>query len=107
MAARVWTYGALVLGGLGGLLAARLLLLLLAARPDNPSVAGVLWATTPLVAPLAFLNAGQPRFGAVLDLAALLLLAVVVVLTGVGVTVRKRYAAHPQKTASVPEKAKS
>jgi YGGT family len=70
---------AYLIGGAEALLLARLLLRLLAARPDNPFVGVLLWATTPLSAPLAFLDAGQPRFGAVLEfstLALFLLLAI-------------------------------
>jgi hypothetical protein len=55
------------------LLLARLLLRLLAARPDNLFVQALLQATAPLVAPLVFLDAGQPRFGAVLEFSTLAL----------------------------------
>ncbi len=63
------------------LLLLRLLAHLLAARPDNPAVALLNRATAPLVAPLAFLDVGQPRFGAVLELSTLTL---VLLLVGIG-----------------------
>jgi uncharacterized protein YggT (Ycf19 family) len=62
-----------LLGGLQALLLARLLLSLLAARPDNPAFSALFVLTSPLVAPLRFLDAGQPRFGAVLELSTLAL----------------------------------
>lgn len=68
------------LGALAALLCARLVLRLFAARPDNPFVGALLGVTGPLVAPLAFLDARQPRFGAVLEfstLACILLLLLV------------------------------
>lgn len=65
---------AVLVGGVGGLLLARLVLRLLAARPDNPGVAFIYQLTAPLVAPLQRLDAGQPRFGAILELSTLTLL---------------------------------
>lgn len=62
---------AYIVGGAAALLVARLLLRLLAARPDNPVVQALLGLTAPLVAPLAFLDADQPRFGAVLEFSTL------------------------------------
>jgi uncharacterized protein YggT (Ycf19 family) len=64
---------AYLIGGAAALLLARLLLRLLAARPDNLFVQALFQATTPLIAPLAFLDAGQPRFGAVLEFSTLAL----------------------------------
>ncbi|NTV64419.1 MAG: YggT family protein [Oscillochloris sp.] len=61
-----------VIGALEALLLARLLARLLAARPDNPTFVGLYAVTGPLVAPLAALDLGQPRFGAVLELSTLL-----------------------------------
>lgn len=58
-------------GAVGALLLARLLLRMLAARPDNPVVAALLSVTAPLVAPFAVLDASQPRFGAVLEFSTL------------------------------------
>lgn len=65
----IWAVGALE-----GLLLARLVLRLFAARPDNPAVAALLALTEPLRAPLALLDAAQPQFGAVLELSTLALL---------------------------------
>lgn len=53
------------------LLVARLLARLLAARPDNPVVQLLYALSQPLVAPLAALDAQQPRFGAVLEFSTL------------------------------------
>jgi uncharacterized protein YggT (Ycf19 family) len=68
-------------GAIEGLLLARLVLKLFAARPDNPAF-GLLFAlTAPLVAPFAALDAAQPRFGAVLEystLAAIVVLAALI-----------------------------
>jgi uncharacterized protein YggT (Ycf19 family) len=58
-------------GALDALLLARLVLRLFAARPDNPVVQVLLGVTAPLVLPLAFLDARQPRFGAVLEFSTL------------------------------------
>ena len=66
--------------GLWSLLVVRLLLKLLAARPSNPVFGLVDGLTAPLVAPLALLDARQPRFGAVLELSTLALLALLGVL---------------------------
>ena len=57
------------------LLLARLVLRLFAARPDNGFVMVLYAVSGPLVAPLAFLDADQPRFGAVLELSTLALVA--------------------------------
>jgi len=62
---------AYLVGALDALLLARLVLRLFAARPDNPVVQVLLGATAPLVLPLAFLDARQPRFGAVLEFSTL------------------------------------
>lgn len=74
--------GAWVVGVVEGLLLLRLVALLFAARPDNPLVAGLLAITLPLTLPLTALDrwAGQPRFGARLELAtvaAMLIVALV------------------------------
>jgi hypothetical protein len=63
-------------GALWGLLLARLVLRLFAARPDNAFVTALYNITGPLVVPLAALDAGQPRFGAVLELSTLALVVV-------------------------------
>ena len=72
--------GARLVGLLGGLLAARLIALLLAARPDNPAINLLLTLTAPLTAPFQFLDqmAGQPQFGARLELATLAALALLI-----------------------------
>lgn len=62
------------LGAIEALLIARLLLRLLAARPDNPAFAALLAVTGVLRAPLAALDAAQPRFGATLEFSTLVLL---------------------------------
>lgn len=77
---------AYLIGGVQALLLARLVLRLLAARPDNPFVQALLWATAPLAAPLAFLDSGQPRFGAVLEFSTLALFLLLLV---VGVALSK------------------
>ena len=64
---------AYILGGLTALLLVRLVLRLVAARPDNPIFAAVFTITTPPRA-LAGLDAGQPRFGAVLEFSTLTLI---------------------------------
>ncbi len=61
---------AYVLGGITSLLLARLVLRLVAARPDNPIFAALFTITAPLPA-FAALDAGQPRFGAVLEFSTL------------------------------------
>jgi hypothetical protein len=60
-------FAGIIFGVVEALLLARLIVRLFAARPDNPSFALLLWLTAPLRAPLAFLDAGQPSFGAVLE----------------------------------------
>jgi len=69
---------AYVLGGLIALLLARLVLRLVAARPDNPIVGAVLAITTPPHL-LAALDAGQPHFGAVLEFSTLALIALLLI----------------------------
>ncbi len=80
-----------LLGGLWGLLAARLLLRLLAARPSNPAVELLYGITGPLVAPLAALDARQPHFGAVLELSTLALLGLLALLL-IGTALARRRA---------------
>ncbi|MCU0493161.1 MAG: YggT family protein [Chloroflexaceae bacterium] len=62
-----------LVGLVESLLITRFVLRLFAARPGNPFVEAVYALTTPLVAPLAVLDIGQPRFGAVLELSTLTL----------------------------------
>ena len=64
---------AYALGGIMALLLARVLLKLFAARPDNIIVAALFAITRPLPL-LATLDAGQPRFGAVLEFSTLALI---------------------------------
>jgi len=61
------------LGGLAALLLARLVLRLVAARPEHPVFAALMAITTPPRI-LAVLDAGQPRFGAVLEFSTLALI---------------------------------
>lgn len=66
-----------VIGAVEALLLARLVLRLFAARPDNPAFSTLFALTWPLVAPFAALDAGQPKFGAVLELSTLALCAII------------------------------
>jgi hypothetical protein len=61
-----------LLGAAAALLLARLVLRLLAARPDNP-IFGLLFALTSPPSWLLFLDRGQPRFGATLEFSTLAL----------------------------------
>jgi hypothetical protein len=72
--------GAVLVGVLEGLLAARLVALLFAARPDNPAIGLLLACTAPLTAPFRGLDhlAQQPQFGARLELATLVAMALVI-----------------------------
>jgi hypothetical protein len=69
---------AYMLGGVTALLLARLVLRLVAARPDNPIFAALFAVTTPPQA-LAALDAGQPRFGAVLEFSTLALIVLLLI----------------------------
>jgi hypothetical protein len=69
-----------IVGSVEALLAARLTIQLFAARPDNPALAMLLMLTAPLRAPLAFLDAGQPRYGAVLEYSTLVTMLLVLIL---------------------------
>jgi uncharacterized protein YggT (Ycf19 family) len=60
-------------GVLEALLLARLLARLLAARIENPAIAALYRLSDPLIMPLAALDAGQPRFGSILELSTLVL----------------------------------
>ena len=84
---------AYAIGAAEGLLLARLLLRLFAARPGNLFVRSFLDATAPLLAPLAFLDAGQPHDGAVLEISTLALIALLAVV-GVALGMRARRAAR-------------
>jgi hypothetical protein len=65
---------AYIIGGVEGLLLARVVLRLFAARPDNSFVRVFLDLTELLHAPLGFLDSGQPRYGATLELSTLALI---------------------------------
>jgi YggT family protein len=69
---------AYLVGGLSALLLARFVLRLFAARPDNPVFAAFFAITMPPRA-LAALDAGQPRFGAVLEFSTLTLIGLLLV----------------------------
>lgn len=64
------------LGVIEGLLLARIVAQLFAARPDHPVLNALLALTAPLVAPFQFLDrwTNQPEWGARLDVAALAML---------------------------------
>jgi YggT family protein len=79
-----------ILGGATALLLARAVLRLFAARPDNPVVAALFAVTTPPPM-LAGLDAGQPRYGAVLEFSTLTL---IVLLGGVGLLLRRVWRAR-------------
>jgi uncharacterized protein YggT (Ycf19 family) len=64
-------------GAIEALLLARLLARLLAARPDNAAMQTLYQLTDPLVLPLRLFDRYQPRFGAVLELSTLTMLAVI------------------------------
>jgi len=78
---------AYILGSITALLLARLVLRLVAARPDNPIFAALFAITTPPRA-LAALDAGQPRFGAVLEFSTL---ALIVILLVAGLLLRRTW----------------
>lgn len=70
-----------ILGALEALLLARLVLRLLAARPENATFAALFVLTAPFRMPLAWLDAGQPRFGGVLELSTLAACGLVAIAT--------------------------
>lgn len=65
-----------ILGAIEALLMARLVARLLAARPENPSIALLYQLTEPLVSILRALDYDQPPFGAALEFSTLLLLLI-------------------------------
>lgn len=71
----------IVLGIVEGVLIARFVLRLFAARPDNPTVQALYLITQPVIAPLHALDAGQPQYGASLEYATLTLLLVLPLIT--------------------------
>jgi hypothetical protein len=54
----------IVVATLCALLASRVLVLLFAARPDNPGVMAILWLTQILTYPVAWIDTFQPVYGA-------------------------------------------
>jgi uncharacterized protein YggT (Ycf19 family) len=66
-----------LIGGAAALLLARLVLRLLAARPDNLIFHALFAITTPPPL-LAFLDREQPRFGATLEFSTLVLLLILI-----------------------------
>lgn len=88
---------AYLIGAAAALLLARLLLRLFAARPDHLFVQALLGASNPLIAPLGFLDAGQPRFGAVLEFSTLALF-LLLILVGVALHIFERGAATRQRS---------
>lgn len=64
-------YTSYLLGAIEALLLVRLLLRLLAARPDNVAVAALFTISAVLIQPFSFLDVGQPHFGAVLEFSTL------------------------------------
>jgi hypothetical protein len=83
---------AYLIGGIAALLLARLVLRLFAVRPDHPVIAALLAGTAPPQV-LASLDAGQPRFGATLEFATLVLIVLVLI---VGLGLRYLWKARPQ-----------
>jgi hypothetical protein len=82
---RTWRGWIVTLGSLLiGLLLVRFLFRLLAARPDNLVVEWIMTVTNPLVQPFMFLDAQQPRFGAILELSTLTLIGVLACILLIG-----------------------
>jgi hypothetical protein len=69
-----------LLGAVIALLSVRLIVQLFAGRPDNLLISLLLQVTAPLTAPLAMLDAGQPRFGAILEISTLVLIGLLTAL---------------------------
>lgn len=64
MSARVVNHITFGLAVIAAILLSRMLLLLFAARPDNPGVAAILWMSTPFYWPWQWVDIGQPLYGA-------------------------------------------
>lgn len=71
----------ILIGVVEGLLIARLMLRLFAARPDNAVIQALYGVTQPLIAPLGALDSAQPRYGASLEFATLTLIVALPLLT--------------------------
>ena len=82
-----------VLGAAAALLAARLVLRLVAARPDNP-VFNALFAITTPPPLLVALDREQPRFGATLEFSTLVLLLMLVAMGLIVTRIGRRRAGH-------------
>ena len=78
---RYLTAATVVIGIVEGVLIARFVLRLFAARPDNPVVQAVYGVTQPLIEPLQALDAGQPQYGASFEFATLTLLLALPLIT--------------------------
>jgi YggT family protein len=74
---------------------ARFVLRLMAARPDNPVVAGILAISAPARAPLAMLDAGQPQFGAALEFSTLLICVLIPIVWAIVARSRGPRTTHP------------
>lgn len=72
MNARVVNRITFLLALVAAVLLSRMVLLLFAARPDNPGVELIIWVSTPLYWPWQWIDAGQPRYGARFERGALL-----------------------------------
>lgn len=70
---RIWAW---CVGGVAALLIARVVVRLFALRPAHPSFDLLLHITAPVRAPLAWLDAAQPQFGAVLEISTLVALLI-------------------------------
>jgi len=81
-----------VVGAIEGLLFARLIAQLFAARPDNAIYVMLYGLTAPLIWPWTWLDAwgGTPRFGARLELATIAAMLVVALTAGLWVWLRGR-----------------
>jgi len=92
MERRAWMVHSLtiVAGMVEGLLIARLVLRLFAARPNNPAVQVLYAVTWPVVAPFRALDAAQPRYGASLEFATLTVLVILPLLTALAWNVAGR-----------------
>jgi hypothetical protein len=89
------------LGCIEALLLARFVLRLFAARPDNLVVSGLMTITTPVVALVQGLDAGQPRFGAVLEFSTLSMCVLIPILWFIGRFLyarRRTIVSHAQET---------
>ncbi|NJN15944.1 MAG: YggT family protein [Oscillochloris sp.] len=87
-------------GILEALLLARIVARIGAARPDNPSIALLYNLTTPIIAPLSFLDSAQPMFGASLEFSTLCLAICVPLLTGMIWLLLSRRATDPIPSSS-------